>query len=168
MAISNPPPASPLTMESLLQLANFVARPDYVDKLRELKDATHDHNQAAEVAQKTLETSITAQKQLAADKKAHEKAVAEHEAAAQAMMQRRTAADRDLRDRQAALKVREEEHSAHVDRVGKDIFDRTSKLSEKERELIGREAAVKQREDAADKRHADLQRRAAKVKEAMS
>jgi len=168
MGISNPTPGSPLTMEVLLQLADFVSRPDYVDRLREVKEATEQHNEAEEVARMTLETSIAAQKQLAADKKAHEQAVAEYEAKVAAKTSELNAKEMALRGAEHNQRRREEDHASKAAADRAEIVKATADAGNKALELDSREAAVKQREDAADKRHADLQRRFAKLKEAAS
>jgi hypothetical protein len=161
-----PGAASPLTMEALLALAEFVKHPEYIDRIKELQAAQIASDNAAMVAAKelsdakaalaTLDTKTSKFKsdQLATaeqNQRTHDALVAREVAVTareQALTQTMT-----LRAEQMAQQASEAEAR------GKALDDRDDAMNL-------REAQVKQREDAVTAREQRVDRKEALIKQA--
>jgi hypothetical protein len=154
-----PGAASPLTMEALLALADFVQHPEYIDRIKEL--------QAAQVASDN--SVMAAAKELAAVKAAQ--AVLDTETAKFKADQLATAEQNQrthdaLVAREAAVTAREQALAQtmkdHADQMAQEASEMTARgkaLDDRNDAMNLREAQVKQLEDAVAAREAKMDRK---------
>jgi chromosome segregation ATPase len=154
------------TIESLLQLADFIRHPEYIDRVRELQAAQQAHDSAAEAAREAAKIVAVAQSKLETERR-------EFEAAKSAAFQQaaKAAADLKLKETEVVslsnelIRQKNDFNAAQAD-LAKRIKEHESSASAKTVELKARETAVKKREDEMASLESRINRRLAKMREA--
>jgi peptidoglycan hydrolase CwlO-like protein len=158
--------ASPLTMEALVQLADFIRHPEYIDRIRELQAAQRAHDQAAQSA-------IDEQNAVNEAKHKLEVELREFETNKFTTFDRAAKAASDLKAKEAGIvslsndliRQKNDMNAAQTD-LNKRIKEHESSASAKTVELKARETAIKKREDELASWEARINRRLAKMREA--
>jgi hypothetical protein len=161
-----PGAASPLTMEALLALAEFVQHPEYIDRVKEL--------QAAQVASDN--SAMAAAKELAAVKVKlnvldSETAKWRVDKAATDEQNQRThdalvAREVAVTAREKALAQTMKDHAEQMAQEAAEATARSKVLDDRNDAINLREAQVKQREDAVTAREQRVDRKEALMKQA--
>jgi hypothetical protein len=154
------------TIESLLQLADFIRHPEYIDRVRELQAAQQAHDSAAQEARDRLAELNSAQHKLETERR-------EFEAAKSAAFQQAAKAASDLKMRETALtaaehdfKQRENTSTSRLETAWNIFHAREEKNNQWSVDLHKREAAVKKREEEMASLESRINRRLAKMREA--
>jgi hypothetical protein len=161
-----PGSASPLTMEALLALAEFVKNPQYIDRIKQLQDAQKKHDAAKAAADvqlgKVLEAQERQDREATANMSIWKQTDARHQKEAADLTKRETA----VLAREATLVQRMKDQEDKDAAREHDLDARDKAISASEHDLDLREAQVKQREDAVAARETKMDRKEALHKQA--
>lgn len=162
---SAPPPAS-LTMDAFLQLADFIKSPEYIDRVREFQKAQAGHDAAAKDAADAKQVADEAQAKLNADRAQHASDVSDFRTYKEDTENKLATRAADLTSRENALRARQQAHAVAVADHHEAATKSTAALASRKAELDKLAETLDTSRKDAERKHADLTRRLAKIKEA--
>ena len=166
MAVNNPIPAATLTMDGLLALADFVKNPDYVERVRELREAQVAHDAALQATQIAVREAADAQAKLDAERAAHAAKVGADKTERDGQAAQLATRMNNLGQLEAALKDRVEKHEAKIAADTQRISASKATLEATAKRLNKQGAELEVLKQELDAREADLNRRLARLREA--
>jgi chromosome segregation ATPase len=161
-------PASTLTMQAMLDLAEFVKNPQWIDRVKSLQASQVAHDSAAAAAKKAWDEVEDARKSL-------QNQTAGADARLSAREQASTKKEAELISREAAVKAREynldfaeKNHREKMDNDTAEHNKAKTDLRELQQQIVDREKTINKHLADIAKREAKLERRLAIIKQAES
>ena len=166
MAVNNPIPAATLTMDGLLALADFVKNPDYVERVRELRETQVAHDAALQAAQTVVREATEAQAKLDAAALSQVTKIEADKTERDGQAAQLATRMNNLGQLEAAFKERVERHEAKIAADAQKISASKATLEATAKRLNKQGAELEAIKQELDAREADLNRRLAKLREA--
>src|SRR5437899_4443795 len=166
MAINNPIPAATLTMDGLLALADFVKNPDYVQRVRELREAQVANESALQAAQVAVREAAEAKTKLDAAALSHVTKVEADKTERERQAEQLQVKVNNLARWEAEFKAGVERHEAQIAADAQRIAASKATLEATAKRLNKQGAELEVIKQELDAREADLNRRLARLREA--
>jgi len=149
-----------------LALADFVKNPDYVERVRELREAQAAHDAALQAAQNAVREATEAQAKLDAAALSHVTKIEADKTERDGQAAQLATRMNNLGQLEAAFKERVERHEAKIAADAQKISASKATLEATAKRLNKQGAELEAIKQELDAREADLNRRLAKLREA--